>query len=116
MINVQHERVNKGAILSWEPVAGATSYTVYFDREAINPDSPASGTESQTCNGSPCYVGGMGNGVYNIVVTATGANARSNNVAIINGALNDTGADQCGNVVSNDIDCSADGASVPGGA
>lgn len=115
LMTIQHEQVNKGAILSWEPVAGATSYTVYFDREAINPSSPAAGTESQTCASSPCYVDGMGNGVYNIVVTATGANARSNNVAIINGALNDTGADKCGNITSNDIDCSADGDSVPGG-
>ncbi len=115
LMTIQHEQVNKGAILSWEPVAGATSYTVYFDREAINPNSPASGTESQACASSPCYVGGMGNGVYNIVVTATGANARSNNVAIITGALNDTGANTCGNVVSNEIDCSDDGASVPGG-
>jgi hypothetical protein len=108
---------------SWNSVAGATSYNLFYDTEAkINPiDFAASNTGKRLQNvTSPYTLTGVENGVtyYAIVTAAVGAaeSAASTEVSgtpaipfVAIGGLNDTGIDWCTDGNTSNLDCPVGG-------
>lgn len=106
----------EGVVVSWTNVSGASSYTVYTDNDEISRTSPASGTQSTTCSASPCRIVTRSNGLQHVLVVANGTRYRSADMAVVTGAMNDTGYDKCFGTVNSLGSNSADCATAPAAA
>ena len=106
----------EGVVLSWPAVTGATSYTVYMDNSAIDPDSPATGSQNVSCSAAPCRVVTPNNGLQHVLVVAEGTAYQSDDLIVLAGAMNDTGYDKCFGTVNSLGSNSADCATAPAAA
>ncbi|WP_430460761.1 DUF1566 domain-containing protein [Thalassolituus sp. LLYu03] len=106
----------EGVVLNWLAVTGATSYTVYMDNSAIDADSPATSRQNVSCSASPCRVVTPNNGLQHVLVVAEGTAYQSDDLAVVAGAMNDTGYDKCFGTVNSLGSNSADCATAPAAA
>ena len=117
---VKIQPVRGGVLVDFQTISGADTYWVYTSTGEISASSPSAGSDDFQCQESPCLVTGLDNGeLLNLRVEAASGSSQleiSSQLAVVAGAINDTGEASCISITGNFPDGISNCDGLPAGA